>query len=226
MLVENSTKVNFRRFLLTLGGICVIVVDMYLISELYEGLSRAQRSRLEDQRGTEINFELPDFLKDKENNQSTCKPLRLSGEGETSKFYTNDFHHSKHIPLKSPKLDVAASYENTSILNNDLGGRRVLISPQTKINNVRINSPKRLSSDESSNQSTPSKSGSLNSTVVESAPTRNMNEPPPLPPKPKVLPMKPSNWGQNGYFKGPRDVLGNERSKQALFLEQPASSFV
>lgn len=30
---------------------------------LYEGLKRAQRSRLEDQRGTEINFEMPDFLK-------------------------------------------------------------------------------------------------------------------------------------------------------------------
>ncbi|XP_063241261.1 regulator of G-protein signaling loco isoform X2 [Bacillus rossius redtenbacheri] len=35
--------------------------------ELCKGLERAQRSRLEDQRGTEINFELPDFLKDKEN---------------------------------------------------------------------------------------------------------------------------------------------------------------
>ncbi|KAI5705946.1 hypothetical protein M8J75_003350 [Diaphorina citri] len=34
---------------------------------IYEGLKRAQRCRLEDQRGTEINFELPDFLKDKEN---------------------------------------------------------------------------------------------------------------------------------------------------------------
>ncbi|XP_026676703.1 regulator of G-protein signaling loco isoform X2 [Diaphorina citri] len=30
---------------------------------IYEGLKRAQRCRLEDQRGTEINFELPDFLK-------------------------------------------------------------------------------------------------------------------------------------------------------------------
>lgn len=30
---------------------------------LYERLKRAQRGRLEDQRGTEINFELPDFLK-------------------------------------------------------------------------------------------------------------------------------------------------------------------
>ncbi|XP_066959352.1 regulator of G-protein signaling loco isoform X7 [Macrobrachium rosenbergii] len=45
--------------------------------ELYEGLKRAQRSRLDDQRGTEINFELPDFLKcdddqpeDKENQRA------------------------------------------------------------------------------------------------------------------------------------------------------------
>lgn len=40
-----------------------IDIHFYLISELYEGLKRAQRSRLDDQRGTEINFELPDFLK-------------------------------------------------------------------------------------------------------------------------------------------------------------------
>ena len=33
------------------------------ISELYEGLKMAQRGRLDDQRGTEINFEMPDFLK-------------------------------------------------------------------------------------------------------------------------------------------------------------------
>ena len=36
-------------------------------SELYEGLKRAQMSRLDDQRGTEINFELPDFLKSDQN---------------------------------------------------------------------------------------------------------------------------------------------------------------
>ncbi|KAB7497147.1 Regulator of G-protein signaling loco [Armadillidium nasatum] len=32
-------------------------------ADLYEGLKRAQMYRLDDQRGTEINFELPDFLK-------------------------------------------------------------------------------------------------------------------------------------------------------------------
>lgn len=30
---------------------------------MYEGLKIAQRGRLEDQRGTEINFEMPEFLK-------------------------------------------------------------------------------------------------------------------------------------------------------------------
>jgi regulator of G-protein signaling len=43
--------------------VSVCVPPWFLIAELYEGLKRAQRSRLEDQRGTEINFELPDFLK-------------------------------------------------------------------------------------------------------------------------------------------------------------------
>lgn len=52
-------------------------------------------------------------------------------------------------------------------------------------------------------------------------------EPPPLPPKPKILPIKPSNWGQN-YFKMPREVSPKavERTKQTLYLEQPTSSFV
>ena len=37
-------------------------LSIFLI-DLYEGLKMAQRGRLEDQRGTEIKFEMPDFLK-------------------------------------------------------------------------------------------------------------------------------------------------------------------
>ena len=36
---------------------------MHFFVDLYEGLKLAQRGRLEDQRGTEIRFEMPDFLK-------------------------------------------------------------------------------------------------------------------------------------------------------------------
>ena len=49
---------------------------------LYERLKRAQRGRLEDQRGTEINFELPDFLK-------------VPRHGGPSDAYTN----SNEIPI-------------------------------------------------------------------------------------------------------------------------------
>merc|ERR1719219_1664221 len=34
-----------------------------ITEDLYEGLKLAQRGRLEDQRGTEIRFEMPEFLK-------------------------------------------------------------------------------------------------------------------------------------------------------------------
>uniref|UniRef100_A0A182QVH3 Regulator of G-protein signaling n=1 Tax=Anopheles farauti TaxID=69004 RepID=A0A182QVH3_9DIPT len=52
--------------------------------ELLEGLKRAQRSRLEDQRGTEINFELPDFLKDKENFSTPSGAASQPAGGSTS----------------------------------------------------------------------------------------------------------------------------------------------
>ncbi|XP_053976291.1 regulator of G-protein signaling loco isoform X2 [Hylaeus volcanicus] len=61
--------------------------------DLYEGLKRAQRSRLEDQRGTEINFELPDFLKNKENGKpadrnKVRRPRIVSAKCEANaKFY-------------------------------------------------------------------------------------------------------------------------------------------
>ncbi|XP_014275009.1 regulator of G-protein signaling loco isoform X2 [Halyomorpha halys] len=58
---------------------------------LYEGLKRAQRCRLEDQRGTEINFELPDFLKDKENAPQNGKKIRkIRDEEPENKFFSCD----------------------------------------------------------------------------------------------------------------------------------------
>ena len=38
-------------------------MQRFFFADLYEGLKLAQRGRLEDQRGTEIRFEMPDFLK-------------------------------------------------------------------------------------------------------------------------------------------------------------------
>lgn len=83
---------------------------MFLILELLEGLKRAQRSRLEDQRGTEINFELPDFLKDKEKYQN------LTSVG--NKLRKTRFNES---PSNSVSL-----YNN---VDNDTNNNDVLKSP-------------------------------------------------------------------------------------------------
>ncbi|XP_017775216.1 PREDICTED: regulator of G-protein signaling loco [Nicrophorus vespilloides] len=66
--------------------------------ELYEGLSRAQRSRLEDQRGTEINFELPDFLKDKENDGKRVKQEKKAMNGNyENRMIIGDYSNNNRV---------------------------------------------------------------------------------------------------------------------------------
>ncbi|XP_012287001.1 regulator of G-protein signaling loco isoform X2 [Orussus abietinus] len=75
------------------NGVKLQLPGRYDGEDLYEGLKRAQRSRLEDQRGTEINFELPDFLKNKEsgkhvNGKKIRRPRAASANCEgTTRFY-------------------------------------------------------------------------------------------------------------------------------------------
>ncbi|XP_050067871.1 uncharacterized protein LOC126556586 [Anopheles maculipalpis] len=75
---ESVTNVGIKKPIIAKlkAGVKLQIPTRSQNDELLEGLKRAQRSRLEDQRGTEINFELPDFLKDKENFASaTAAPL-------------------------------------------------------------------------------------------------------------------------------------------------------
>lgn len=53
--------------------------------------------------------------------------------------------------------------------------------------------------------------------------------PPPLPPKPKILPIKPSNWGQspNKSDRSPQDEMAGALVKpRNIFMDQANSSFV
>ncbi|XP_018575675.1 regulator of G-protein signaling loco isoform X4 [Anoplophora glabripennis] len=203
--------------------------------ELVEGLTRAQRCRLEDQRGTEINFELPDFLKENEHNFH--KPIRTNETETNSRFYLGE----TRLPLKVERNPTAASakkleqsnYENRNVLLANESSRinNKLICNQnqhSRMNSSRVMSPCNLSSEESSksNQSTPSKCSSLENTVIENTNANKNNDPPPLPPKPKIVPIKPPNWGQlNGFHKSKNISVPNDRN-QGMFLEQPSSSFV
>lgn len=71
-------------------------------------MKRAQRFRLEDQRGTEINFELPDFLKD--NNPSKWKNINtfpienISSENVIE--YETQKKPSGKAPQPAPRLSV------------------------------------------------------------------------------------------------------------------------
>uniref|UniRef100_T1PJ99 Uncharacterized protein n=1 Tax=Musca domestica TaxID=7370 RepID=T1PJ99_MUSDO len=129
--------------------------------DLLEDLKRAQLARLEDQRGTEINFELPEFLKYNDNlNKSNTSGEKQTAEEEHEQKETPTF--VERPPQPAPRHSISNKSKllgsNTSPVKND------------------INSAIDRTSE---NNTTPSKG------------------PPPLPPKPKVLPIKPSNWGVN-----------------------------
>ncbi|XP_053694176.1 regulator of G-protein signaling loco isoform X2 [Sabethes cyaneus] len=104
--------------------------------ELLEGLKRAQRSRLEDQRGTEINFELPDFLKDKENFTSGGSGNCASGTATSaggalsSKFVRKLGKRSDYMTSSSLEFPLSTSTTGGSLqqINKPLPAPRLSIA--------------------------------------------------------------------------------------------------
>ncbi|XP_026461742.1 regulator of G-protein signaling loco-like [Ctenocephalides felis] len=275
--------------------------------ELLEGLNRAQRARLEDQRGTEINFELPDFLKDGDNLQS-CSKLRkilnTDNDGAESNVTSADNADTSkcknpndvptpsirlspgHKPNPAPRLSIG----RVQNLPSKLEDRRTSESQvQIKINALEkcssaghissssfmlnnnfprspvksANNPDKsfVYADNKSknhfedqkmikdyvNQNQISTNEGFANDILncsfqsnsssDSDKLKSASDPPPLPPKPKVLPMKPSNWGQNlqtisseGQLKTPQERLRSSNTenilKRAIYLDQHNSSFV
>ncbi|XP_012058166.1 PREDICTED: regulator of G-protein signaling loco [Atta cephalotes] len=177
--------------------------------ELYEGLKRAQRSRLEDQRGTEINFELPDFLKNKENGKPSdsnkmrrTRVVSANCEG-TTKFYdssedkqsSSGYEYSAHVTNGAVNERFSALVNITEPLSKCLessfnldGDRTLMDGDQTIIEN---------------GTDSPSKSpysGSYGGTDVSHT---KLSKPPPLPPKPKNLVV---NVVKSGYVTSPKTL--------------------
>lgn len=159
-------------------------------------MKRAQRSRLEDQRGTKINFELPDFLKDKEifaiNKLRKVKPL-------------------EPVPL-ARTVDTGSSSSAVQIVNRPQPAPRLSILKASGGGGVRsaspsLPSPPVLTTTTEDLYAGDNGGGDRNETIEpphideHSMDAKMMHSyvkgPPPLPPKPKILPIKPSNWGQS-----------------------------
>lgn len=205
--------------------------------DFLEGLKRAQRSRLEDQRGTEINFELPDFLKDKENNLNNKfrnavppPPPPTTGAGVMTNGEPIPFQRSKSIeehhhnsllstnnlsvsvrPQPAPRLSINSRNMNNNSNNNNskncMNRDEIIQTSPVSMNQHKTD----LSSSSSFNSSSDHQMdgsftsvgssamvGSVNYTEFgDDDDDENQRGPPPLPPKPKILPIKPSNWGQS-----------------------------
>ncbi|XP_071545039.1 uncharacterized protein [Panulirus ornatus] len=174
--------------------------------ELYEGLKRAQRSRLDDQRGTEINFELPDFLKcdqpqDKENQHAHLADQLLAhlecsfSDGvvipthQEAEDYFSMAHpevwggipsstgsHSANATLLAPDLDLD-DFEDT--LRGDESLCQVPL-PDTSSTSLHVDPP------DFSPPPPISMENSSVSAVSRMALTALPLSPPPLPPKPKL----------------------------------------
>ncbi|CAH2005875.1 unnamed protein product [Acanthoscelides obtectus] len=184
--------------------------------ELVEGLTRAQR-RLEDQRGTEINFELPDFLKDKENNSS--QTIANKPSQNNTRFYLGN----------NSRTEEVSNYEN----------RNIVMQNSNTSDTDRMPPPAPTGQPPPSNVSSRQTETSISlhglDTSTVKAPSRQANDPPPLPPKPKIVPIRPPNWGHlNGFYKAkdgamiatPGVPIQEHHRTQAMFLEQSSSSFV
>lgn len=172
---------------------------------------------------------MPDFLKDKNSlSNANARKLRHTTDGaisENSKFYIADKILRPQTERVSPsissaknlKLELHSNYENRTVLSGPgVDNSHSKLNPNSNVNNLRIYSPTKLSEEHLKNKppTSPTKSTDklCKGNTVEN--NTNVNMPPPLPPKPKILPIRPSNWGQNLH------------TKSSLYLEHPTSSFV
>ncbi|XP_046142954.1 regulator of G-protein signaling loco isoform X2 [Osmia bicornis bicornis] len=186
--------------------------------DLYEGLKRAQRSRLEDQRGTEINFELPDFLKNKENGgkptdrNKVRRPRIVSANCEANSKFYGSIHERQNCGGKDQNTVVSSkngatdarfyvsvtgkerqskSSENSFVLDTTLtDGDRTIVENGSC---CRI--------------------GGLDSSDAETSSPPKSSKPPPLPPKPKNL---VTNTTKTGYIVSSKSLPKSNRATVPL----------
>lgn len=178
-------------------------------TDLLEGLKRAQRFRLEDQRGTEINFELPDFLKDNEINARNKFRKTKAGSSASDEPTEPAIPSTRGAVHESP-IKPAPPQPAPRFLNKPPNHL-----PSHNIETASLGHDSRLNSSSSSTTSS-SMNGSNSSAqnhyengeyITCVGGLKTFGTPPPLPPKPKI---KPSNWSSisgNAVNPSPSAVL-------------------
>ncbi|KAF3429757.1 hypothetical protein E2986_13754 [Frieseomelitta varia] len=178
--------------------------------DLYEGLKRAQRSRLEDQRGTEINFELPDFLKNKENGKPTDRnkvrrPRIISANCEANAKFYSSIHerqncgHDQNTTTTTTSITSITTTSNTTktlalAKNGNLDERFHVFATGKELQSKSSDNSFILDTTLMDGDRTVLENGSCSrTTALDSFDTQGnslgvkSSRPPPLPPKPKNL---------------------------------------
>ncbi|XP_078053103.1 regulator of G protein signaling family member locomotion defects isoform X2 [Augochlora pura] len=178
--------------------------------DLYEGLKRAQRSRLEDQRGTEINFELPDFLKNKENGKPAdrCNKVRrhriicASSSEANAKFYGSI----------NERENCEGQGQETLVTTSRNGNVKEEMAVATTDDDCSMTLGAATSTD--GDRLVVENGSGLRTTVLNSFDVRAMSsikspKPPPLPPKPKNL---VTNATKSGYVLSSKSLPKSTRT--------------
>lgn len=114
----------------------------YFLESLLESLKRAQFSRIEDQRGTDINFELPEFLKDRNKFSNGGTKLRKTtyDDSDSMSLYSNieSLSPNKNELSKfgTPQQKPPQPLPRTSLGKSSLKSSPEMASVQSKINNL------------------------------------------------------------------------------------------
>lgn len=217
---NNESNGKFLFFLYLISNMIFILFFI----DLLEGLKRAQRFRLEDQRGTEINFELPDFLKDSgrnrlrkvnklpfEQNQSLIEEKPRKSLGKTPQPAPR-LSITKHMPINE-KNDcdhfLKDSHLNASQMSTSSSGSS---SDRIPIDNLYSNTI------------------AVTLSSSDGSPQKYFNDPPPLPPKPK-LKFSQVQWVPNVVQQQKIEDLNyctasKFPSPRTIYLDQTNSSIV
>ncbi|XP_033322332.1 regulator of G protein signaling family member locomotion defects isoform X4 [Megalopta genalis] len=178
--------------------------------DLYEGLKRAQRSRLEDQRGTEINFDLPDFLKNKENGKPAdrCNKVRrhriicASSSEANAKFYGSI---NERESCEGQGQEAVVTTSRNGNVKEEMALSTADDDCSMTLGAATSTDGNRLVVENGSG----SKTTVLNSFDVRALSSIKSPKPPPLPPKPKNL---VTNATKSGYVLSSKSLPKSTRT--------------
>lgn len=121
----------------------MLKINYFYSDSLLETLKRAQFSRIEDQRGTDINFELPEFLKDRNkfpNSGSKFRKTNFDEMSDSMSIYSNieslSPNRNEYGKVNTPQQKPPQPLPRTSLGKSPLKSSPEMTSVQTKINNL------------------------------------------------------------------------------------------